>query len=62
MKTTRMVISVAGGRLIQDYDPAELRTRYCPNRRTPISYVRIALCERGCTSLPLSDIEANVIS
>ncbi len=32
--------------LIKDYDPAELRARYCPNRRMPMSYVRIALCER----------------
>ena len=35
-----------GFRLEKDYDAAELRARYCPQRQMPMSYVRIAVCER----------------
>lgn len=35
-----------GFRLVKDYDPEELRALYCPRRAMPMSYVRIAVCER----------------
>lgn len=35
-----------GLRLLKDYEPEELRTQYCPQRQMPMSYVRIAVCER----------------
>jgi methyltransferase (TIGR00027 family) len=35
-----------GLRLLKDYEPEELRARYCPSRQMPMSYVRIAVCER----------------
>ncbi|NOT64086.1 MAG: SAM-dependent methyltransferase [Acidobacteria bacterium] len=36
-----------GFKLIHDYEPAELRERYAPARPLPMSYVRIAMCERA---------------
>jgi methyltransferase (TIGR00027 family) len=36
-----------GFKLLKDYEPAELRARYCPQSRLPMSYVRIAICERA---------------
>ncbi len=36
-----------GLRLLKDYEPEELRERYCPRRQTPMSYVRIAVCEKS---------------
>jgi methyltransferase (TIGR00027 family) len=35
-----------GFELGRDYEPGELRARYCPRRQTPIGYVRIVVCER----------------
>ena len=35
-----------GFRLIRDYESLELQQLYCPDRRRPMSYVRIAFCER----------------
>lgn len=35
-----------GFHLLKDYTPEELREMYCPRRSTPMSYVRIAVCER----------------
>jgi methyltransferase (TIGR00027 family) len=35
-----------GFRLIRDYEPEELQALYCPQRQVPMSYVRIAVCER----------------
>jgi methyltransferase (TIGR00027 family) len=35
-----------GFHLLKDYNPEELREMYCPRRSTPMSYVRIAVCER----------------
>lgn len=35
-----------GLRLLKDYAPEELRERYCPQRQMPMSYVRIAVCEK----------------
>ena len=35
-----------GFELMSDYEAAELRARYCPQRRTPMDYVRIVVCER----------------
>jgi methyltransferase (TIGR00027 family) len=35
-----------GFRLARDYEPDELRARYCPRRAAPMSYVRIVVCER----------------
>ncbi len=34
-------------RLLKDFDADELRARYCPERAAPMSYVRIAVCERN---------------
>lgn len=34
-------------RLLHDYEPEELRARYCPQRQMPLNYVRIAVCERN---------------
>lgn len=39
-------LATFGFRLLKDYEPAELRARYCPLRATPMKYVRIAMCER----------------
>ncbi len=36
-----------GFKLLHDYEPAELRARYCPQRLMPMNYVRIAVCERS---------------
>jgi methyltransferase (TIGR00027 family) len=36
-----------GLRLLKDYEPGELRARYCPQRQTPMSYVRIVVCEKS---------------
>lgn len=36
-----------GFQLIKDYEPEELRKMYCRQRRTPMSYVRIVVCERS---------------
>jgi methyltransferase (TIGR00027 family) len=36
-----------GLRVVKDYEAAELRARYCPQRQMPMNYVRIAVCERG---------------
>jgi methyltransferase (TIGR00027 family) len=36
-----------GLRLLKDYEPEELRARYCPQRQMPMSYVRIAVCEKA---------------
>lgn len=36
-----------GLHLLHDYEPAELRTQYCPQRQMPMNYVRIAVCERS---------------
>jgi methyltransferase (TIGR00027 family) len=33
-------------KLLKDYDAEELHTRYCPERATPMNYVRIVVCER----------------
>ena len=38
-----------GLKLRHDYEPAELRARYCPQRQMPMNYVRIAVCERAET-------------
>jgi hypothetical protein len=35
-----------GFKLLKDYGAAELRARYCPDRRMPIDYNRIVVCER----------------
>ena len=35
-----------GFRLIRDYESLELQQLYCPDRRRPMSYVRIVFCER----------------
>lgn len=37
-----------GFKLMKDYGAAELRARYCPQRRMPMDYVRIVVCERAC--------------
>ncbi|MBI1765274.1 MAG: SAM-dependent methyltransferase [Acidobacteria bacterium] len=34
-----------GLKLLHDYESAELRARYCPQRQMPMNYVRIAVCE-----------------
>lgn len=36
-----------GLRLLKDYEPEELRARYCTQRQRPMSYVRIAVCEKA---------------
>jgi methyltransferase (TIGR00027 family) len=36
-----------GFNLIKDYEAAELRTRYCPERQVPLNYVRLVICERA---------------
>jgi len=36
-----------GFQLLKDYEPEELRQTYCPHRALPMSYVRIAVCERS---------------
>jgi methyltransferase (TIGR00027 family) len=48
LKTDRVADYLAqfGFRLIEDYDPDELREKYCRQRRTPMSYVRIVICDR----------------
>ena len=33
-------------KLLKDYDAKELHARYCPERATPMDYVRIVVCER----------------
>jgi methyltransferase (TIGR00027 family) len=33
-------------KLLKDFDPKELHERLCPQRMSPMSYVRIVLCER----------------
>ncbi len=33
-------------KLLKDYDAEELRAKYCPERATPMNYIRIAVCER----------------
>jgi methyltransferase (TIGR00027 family) len=35
-----------GFKLINDYEAVDLRSRYCPQRRAPIAYNRIVVCER----------------
>ena len=35
-----------GFKLINDYEPGELRQRYCPLRFTPMDYIRIVVAER----------------
>jgi len=40
-----------GFHLLKDYDPKELRELYCPRRATPMSYVRIAVCERSASDV-----------
>jgi methyltransferase (TIGR00027 family) len=34
-------------KLLKDYDAKELHARYCPERATPMNYVRIVACERA---------------
>lgn len=36
-----------GLRVSRDYEAAELRAQYCPQRQMPMNYVRIAVCERA---------------
>jgi methyltransferase (TIGR00027 family) len=36
-----------GFQLIKDYGAAALRGRYCPQRRMPMDYTRIVVCERN---------------
>ena len=33
-------------KLLKDYDAEELRAKYCPERATPMDYVRIVVCDR----------------
>src|SRR5882672_279795 len=33
-------------KLLKDYDAEELHSRYCPERATPMNYVRIVVCDR----------------
>ncbi len=33
-------------KLLKDYDTEELRAKYCPERPSPMDYVRIVVCER----------------
>jgi methyltransferase (TIGR00027 family) len=33
-------------KLLKDYDAEELHAKYCPERATPMSYVRIVACDR----------------
>ena len=33
-------------KLMKDYEAAELRARYCPQRPMPMNYLRIVVCER----------------
>ena len=33
-------------KLQKDYDAEELRAKYCPERATPMDYVRIVACDR----------------
>lgn len=33
-------------KLLKDYDAEELHARYCPERVTPMNYVRIVVCDR----------------
>lgn len=35
-----------GFRPVKDYSPEELQRLYCPHRATPMSYVRIVVCEK----------------
>jgi methyltransferase (TIGR00027 family) len=32
--------------LLKDYDAKELRAKYCPERATPMNYIRIVVCDR----------------
>jgi methyltransferase (TIGR00027 family) len=33
-------------KLLKDYDAKELRAKYCPERATPMNYIRIVVCDR----------------
>jgi methyltransferase (TIGR00027 family) len=44
-------LAAFGFRLLKGYEPAELRARYCPHRRMPMTYVRIAICERTSAAI-----------
>jgi O-methyltransferase involved in polyketide biosynthesis len=35
-----------GFRVLENYTPQALQARYCPERTLPMTYVRIAVCER----------------
>lgn len=38
-------LAAFGFKVIKDYDPEELRQRYCPQRSAPIDYARMVVCE-----------------
>ena len=40
-------LAQGGLRLVHDYEPTELRARYAPARPLPMSYTRIAVCEKA---------------
>ena len=39
-----------GLRVLQNFTPPELQAKYCPRRKEPMVYVRIAVCERTADS------------
>ena len=45
-------------KLLKDYDAKELHTKYCPERSTPMNYIRIVVCDRYVIDL-LVDLANN---
>jgi O-methyltransferase involved in polyketide biosynthesis len=43
----RDYLASGGFTLLNDYEAAELRARYCPARQMPMNYIRIVVCERA---------------
>ena len=38
-------LAAFGFKVVKDYEPEELRQRYCPQRSAPIDYARMVVCE-----------------